>query len=697
MQSRTVLIPLVLAALLATPAMARSKRIFIPQVPAHLPTDNREVASDPGDTAIAPLKTFQHRPWLTGSPIATAGVKHIVAIDRANNAVVVLDADTRSTKFTIGVGRMPERLVVASDGMAYVTCRLGRTVDVVDTRKGTVVSSIRVGVEPYGVALNADQSLLLVVAAASGEVVGIKRATLAETFRVKTSESWPAAITASPIRSEAYVTHFHGRSVDVIDTRSGRIKKTLSLPEGHSGLPTRLLNGRKENRHPNYAVSATVTPGGQRLMVAHTMVDTGSTRPVSVSVGGYGMDVSLPVVASMTTFDLGTGEVQRPVVGKRTNDNRRFNRLNTADRVLRRLSQPMAVVHHPEQAVAFIAAMGSDRIIALDTRLAEPLARPLFRLKTSAAPRGIAVGRDGRLFVLAAHAFRVDVFDANVMVAKPDQIPEQAAHTQIALGRDPLPADVARGRKLFFSASDARVGGQSGFACATCHMDGRGDGQVWRSGVGPRQTPILTGRLQGTGPYNWLGSEQKLTDNVHKTVKRLGGSGLKPDEVADLAKFIASYLPGMDNPNRPSAKQVALGRKLFHDSETGCAGCHIPNQRFTDGLAHDVGTTTTIERQLFKQQAGRRPGGPPAFSPPRPGGMSRPIQPPLVEFVPADPVSYNTPGLRYLWASAPYYHDGSAKTLRQLLTTGNKGDRMGKTSHLSRGEIDALVAYLQTL
>jgi hypothetical protein len=42
-------------------------------------------------------------------------------------------------------------------------------------------------------------------------------------------------------------------------------------------------------------------------------------------------------------------------------------------------------------------------------------------------------------------------------------------------------------------------------------------------------------------------------------------------------------------------------------------------------------------------------------------------------------------------------HDGSAATLRDVLTSANKGDEHGKTSHLSPAQIDQLVEYLLSL
>jgi cytochrome c peroxidase len=57
----------------------------------------------------------------------------------------------------------------------------------------------------------------------------------------------------------------------------------------------------------------------------------------------------------------------------------------------------------------------------------------------------------------------------------------------------------------------------------------------------------------------------------------------------------------------------------------------------------------------------------------------------------------DTPTLVEIWRTAPYLHDGSAATLREVLTTANPNDRHGKTSHLSSAQIDDLAAYLESL
>ncbi|HEY7158429.1 MAG TPA: hypothetical protein VH575_31080, partial [Gemmataceae bacterium] len=44
-----------------------------------------------------------------------------------------------------------------------------------------------------------------------------------------------------------------------------------------------------------------------------------------------------------------------------------------------------------------------------------------------------------------------------------------------------------------------------------------------------------------------------------------------------------------------------------------------------------------------------------------------------------------------------YLHHGKAKTLRDVLTTCNKDDKHGKTSHLKPADIDDLIAFLKSL
>jgi hypothetical protein len=58
---------------------------------------------------------------------------------------------------------------------------------------------------------------------------------------------------------------------------------------------------------------------------------------------------------------------------------------------------------------------------------------------------------------------------------------------------------------------------------------------------------------------------------------------------------------------------------------------------------------------------------------------------------------FDTPTLIELWRTAPCLHDGSAATVREVVTTRNPYDQHGKTSGLSKQEVEDLCAYLLSL
>jgi cytochrome c peroxidase len=111
--------------------------------------------------------------------------------------------------------------------------------------------------------------------------------------------------------------------------------------------------------------------------------------------------------------------------------------------------------------------------------------------------------------------------------------------------------------------------------------------------------------------------------------------------------------------------EAERGRQLFASPEVGCAACHS-GPYYTDSRLqkpfnlHDVGT----------------------------GGDD-----PTEKMGP----KYDTPTLLGVYRTAPYLHHGKARTLRDVLTTCNRQDRHGKTSHLRPDEVDDLVAFLKAL
>src|SRR6185503_8162403 len=170
---------------------------------------------------------------------------------------------------------------------------------------------------------------------------------------------------------------------------------------------------------------------------------------------------------------------------------------------------------------------------------------------------------------------------------------------------------------VLFHAADPQVSQRGSLACSSCHPDQRADGLSWRIEKHELQTPILAGRMVGTHPYKWDGTDATLRDSLTSTMKRLGGTGLRKSQTDALAAYLEA-LPTVRTPKR-DVEQVGRGRKLF-ESE-GCAGCHH-GPSYTDQERHKFSGTLRES---------------------------------------------DTPSLRGLAASAPYYHDGSAVTLDVLL------------------------------
>jgi cytochrome c peroxidase len=465
-------------------------------------------------------------------------------------------------------------------------------------------------------------------------------------------------------------------------------------------------------RQPNMALAATVSPGGKRLFIAHTMVDTGDTRVASVAVGGYGLapQGDVPIVSTVSTFDLETNRLMRPHV-KASHNSAVGTDVMRRHRETQLLSQPVALLHDPRTPELLLASMGSDRVMGLDTRSSDPMSHPQRVYLSGQAPKGMALTQDGRtLLVHNSQEFSVSIYARHPSPPVGPTRWARKAVSQFEISRDPLPQKARRGRRLFTFALDSRIGGRSRFACASCHPDGRHDGMVWQIGAGPRRTPILATRVQGTGPFNWLGTEDKLESNVLKTVHRLGGAGITQEEAASLSTYISLYMDGLDNPNQGrNSALVSEGRRLFHSGAVGCSGCHDSSTEFTDGSMHDVGSTSAVEVAIWKRfqgnrQLGLRPGGPPQqlllqiepFGPPaRNRRRAIPVKPLIALKEP--PIAYNTPSLRHVWAHSRYFHDGSRRSLHDLLTRGNKRNQMGNTAHLDSHQIDALEAYLKSL
>jgi len=290
-----------------------------------------------------------------------------------------------------------------------------------------------------------------------------------------------------------------------------------------------------------------------------------------------------------------------------------------------------------------VACLGVDAILAYDAKAKNPHLAPIRRWKVASGPTGIAVDEAGRRAVVWSQFARtMSLLPLDQATPVAFTLPAHAA---------PLEATLALGRRLFHAAGDERIAGD-GRACASCHPDGRDDGFTWSTPDGPRQTPMLAARLADTAPYGWNGANVDLKGHVHHTFRRLFGHGLEPGDSAALL----AYVRRMSVPFARAAltPEAVRGEAIFHSAETACATCHA-DARTADGASHDVQSRIKGDKSA----------------------------------------GFDTPSLRFLGQSAPYFHDGRYATLADLLR-GVDGT-MGHTAHLDERDQRALEAYLEAL
>ncbi len=234
-----------------------------------------------------------------------------------------------------------------------------------------------------------------------------------------------------------------------------------------------------------------------------------------------------------------------------------------------------------------------------------------------------------------------------------------------------------RGLEVFYHSSIPEMGPEGYMSCASCHADGGHDGRTWdltQAGEGLRNTISLNG-ASGTrfGRLHWSSNFDEVQDFELQMETLNGGEGLIPGKTfndesplemttagrsADL-DALAAYLSGLGkdtvkrSPHRNYGggltRTAVVGKAIFN--KLNCQSCHS-GDAFRDGLSHDVGTITYLS-----------------------GSISEVRTPTLIE----------------LWDSAPYFHDGSAKTLEQVLETGEH------SVNLNSKELKSLIDYLLSI
>ncbi|MCA9639971.1 MAG: hypothetical protein H6718_20530 [Polyangiaceae bacterium] len=477
-----------------------------------------------------------------------------------------------------------------------------------------------------------------------------------------------------------FLTHWRAgkdgaRLSQVSSPRAGELGEPRSLQ-----LPPELgLNSDTNNDGvPSFMNQVVLTPSGSQAWLPSLKANDRT----GIFLTGKDLTFDTTARAMLSVLDVPSTQSDLPV--ERAAGRYAFDDLDMAS----------ALVFSPEGGLAYVAIQGSERVIVLDAFTLD-MAGSI--RDVGQAPQGLALSRDGqRLYVHGFMSRSVRVYDVSSL--------GQGDPTLLAEGKtiesEALSSQVLRGKQIFYAAVDPRMSKSSYLACASCHLDGEGDNLVWDfsgRGEGLRNTIPLRGRAgTGSGALHWSANFDEVQDFEHDIRGPQQGTGFLADSLFHMGTTdtplgdpkaglsedldaLAAYVNSLSGWGTSPYRQTGnsdweasreRGRQLFESAQTGCSSCHsgptFSDSGFDPGQVprlHDVGT--------LGAGSGSRLGG--AL------------------------IGVDTPSLRGLWKSAPYLHDGSAPTLREVLTTRNAGDLHGTTSQLSAMQIDDLEAYLLTL
>ncbi len=604
------------------------------------PLDLREVSKRTSDEAGAhALRRYPYRPFLSGSSVTMDPQgRQVFAVDSDTGTLAVADAASLEVVRTVRVCDGPEQVAVSRTGRAYVTCRGDGEVVSLEpdgTEKGL---RRRVGSEPFGVALSADGRTVYVTTASDGRLHALRADDLGSRWSLAVG-AHPRGLAVSPDGRRVVVAHLVGRAVTVVDVVARRVR-SAALPSRRDGWVSELFDdwslAEAPLRVPGGAYAVAMSPGGTRAFVPYLLRNEGSTIE-TFTPGCYANGASVPVAPSVAAVDLGTARVQRPMPRPLSGaeSGESFGDLGMVQ-TMAGLGVVRAAFHDPVHSRLLVVGEGSGQLLAFDTSRADPTVAPIRDWFVGGPARGVVVDPEGR------RAFVHLPFDHAVRRIDLDENDE--VDRRFVVGHDVLDPAAALGRRLLHAANDSRLSGIAGVSCTTCHLESRSDGVTWRLEGQSLQTPVLAGRVHGEGPLRWRGDSRDLAHAIGEAVRRIQGQGLPDEDVRALSAYLGQApLPRSPHP------MTSRGAIVFE--EAGCSSCHAPESDFTDGQLHDV-------------RGGR----------------------------------YRTPSLRGAFLSAPYYHDGSAPTLRALLSAHDRrGNPMAVGTRLSRSDQSALEGFLRSL
>ncbi len=584
------------------------------------------------------------------SPTALAATKDgktlFIACATANR-VLCLDTASRKIVDAIAVPQPPSGLALSpDDSRLFVTCAAPESkVCVVDVARRKMTGSIPAGHTGLAPVISPDGKTLFVCNQFNNDVSVIDLAAKREMSRIAVQREPVAAditkdgkylLVANQLPTGRADAENVAAVVSVIEAAKGKVVKELHLPNGSIDL--------KDIR---------ISPDGRYAILTHIIgnfnVATTEVRSGWINVNAITI-IDLKRMESVRTLllDSRNSGAANPWGIAWSSDNTKVVVAHAGTHGVSVINFPALIsglTTNPDSVIADLARQpGLDEGLFLLTGARERVRLP----QGDRGPRAVSI-IGNMAYVGNFFSDTLSVIDLNTPHGKIESI---------SLGPTPKMSAARKGEFYFNDATICLEGWQS---CSSCHPgDARTDGLNWdlpNDGFGnPKNTKSLL-LAHKTPPAMFLGVRVNAEAAVRSGIEFILFTN-QPEEVAtSIDEYLKSLKP-VPSPYLVHGKlsgAAERGKKLF--SQAGCADCHVPGL-YTDLQSHDVGTRAAYDR-------------------------------------PAD--KFYTPTLIEVWRTAPYLHDGSAATVRDVVTTCNPHNQHGTTSNLSDQEIDDLCEYVLSL
>ena len=583
----------------------------------------------------------------------------------------------------------PLEMISSLDGrLLYVVCQDSDEVRVVDVQSSKVIGTVAVGRMPRGIALSPDGSRLYITNAWSDTISVIDAAALQVVQTLPTGPE-PSGVVSDRRGATLYVANRLSGDVSVIDLKSGQETKRLLAGRGASYLAlspdgkwiycTHIYpNAGAFRSQPNSEITV-IDTARQMVVERKPLHNVAGVFHVALSadgrlgVAGQLRPKNLIPLAhvehgwafgdSLTLFGDDVGKpVQIPI-----------------DELESYYALPWGVAIAPDKSKIFLTTAGSESVTVIDipsllktmrTRrqpfvndLSASADYVLGRIPVGHNPRGVLLSPDGK------HLYVANRLDDNIAVI--DTAADKVVSTIDLGGLRDVDA-LRRGERLFYTAGFAF---QGQFGCANCHIDATIDGLQWDLEPDGFGKDIVDNRslenLAGTEPFKWNGGNADMpTECGPRTEKFFFRSqSFNQQQLTDLVTFVFSL------PYRPNRSRLAhgdltpaqeRGKAIFERAKykggkpipesNQCTTCHS-GPKYTNQHQVDVGTGKSTDRS------------------------------PVLDVPQLSNVAY----------SAPYLHDGSARSLEEIWTVFNPKDTHGVSNDLTKDELNDLIEYLKTL